>query len=83
MIVKEWVSDFCFEKEVLKEISLWVRLPNLPLTCWSNDLLRRIGSVLGNPVCADECTSTQNCISYARLLVEIDITQPLLYKVQI
>lgn len=45
VIIKEWVADFCFKKEVLKEISLLVRLPNLPLQCWSNDLLSRIGSV--------------------------------------
>lgn len=83
IIVKEWVADFCFEKEVLKKIPLWIRLPNLPLTCWSGDSLSRIASVIGKPLCADECTSQQKKISYARLLVEIDITKPLIYKVQI
>lgn len=83
VIVKEWSADFCFEKEVLKEIPLWIRLPNLPLTCWSPDSLSHIGSVLGRPICADECTSQQTHISYARLLIEVDITQPLVHKVQI
>lgn len=81
IIIKDWVADFCFENEVLK--ALWVRLPKLPLNCWSGDFLSRIGSVLGTPICADECTSNQQRISYARLLIEIDITKPYVYKVQI
>lgn len=48
VIVKEWVMNFDFEKEILKVIPLWVQLPNLPLNCWSMDSLSRIGSVLGN-----------------------------------
>lgn len=71
------------EHEVLKEIHLWVRLPNLPLNCWSGDSLSRVGSVIGKPICADECTTQQNRISYARMLVEVDITKPLIYKIQI
>lgn len=81
--MKDWRVDFCLEKEVLREIPLWIRLPNLPLSCWSDDSLSRVGSVLGTPICADECTTTQARISYARLLVEIDITKPLQYKINI
>lgn len=66
IIVKEWCPDFCFEKKVLKEVPLWVRLSRLPLTCLSEDSLSRIGSVIGKPVCADECTSKQQRISNAR-----------------
>lgn len=70
IIVKDWVANFCFEKQVLKEVPLWIRLPKLLLTCWSEDSLSRIGSVIGKPICTDECTSQQTRISYARLLVE-------------
>lgn len=74
IVVKDWVANFCFEKEVLKEIPLWIRLPKLPLTCWSGDSLSHICSVIGKPICANECTTEQKWISYARLLVEVDIT---------
>lgn len=83
VIVKEWCPDFCFENEVLKEVPLWVWLPRLPLTCWSEDSLSQIGSVIGKPICADEYTSQQQRISYARMLVEVDITKPLIYKIPI
>jgi hypothetical protein len=39
--------------------------------------LSRVGSTLGVPLFADACTSQQLRISFARLLIEMDITQPL------
>ncbi|XP_056689965.1 uncharacterized protein [Spinacia oleracea] len=74
MIIKPWSSEFNFYEEVLRVIPLWVRLPNLPLNCWSSDSLSRIASLLGVPVCADDCTSRQQRVSFARILVEMDVT---------
>lgn len=54
IVVKEWVAEFNFEKEVLKEVPLWIRLPNLPLPFWSEKSLSRMGSIMGKPICADE-----------------------------
>lgn len=39
--------------------------------------------MIGKPVCADECTTLQKIISYVRLLVEVDITKPIQYKILI
>lgn len=39
--------------------------------------MSRIGSLLGVPLYADECISKQLRVSYARLLVEMDITKHL------
>lgn len=36
--------------------------------------LSRISSVLGIPKCADDCTLGQKYLGYARILVEVDIT---------
>ncbi|XP_048501546.1 uncharacterized protein LOC125497881 [Beta vulgaris subsp. vulgaris] len=75
MIVKQWSASFNFHEEVLKVIPIWVKMPNLPLNCWGEDSLSRIGSVLGVPLYADECTSQGLRISYARLLIKMDVTQ--------
>lgn len=83
VIVKSWSADFDFHNEILKVVPLWIQLPNLPLTCWGLESLSRIGSTLGIPLFADECTSNQSRISYARLLVEIDVTRPLLHKIMV
>ena len=83
MVVKAWAPNFHFQKELLRVIPLWVRLPNLPLHCWTEDSLSRVGSTLGVPLFADACTSQQLRISFARLLIEMDITQPLPTEIQV
>ncbi|XP_070039144.1 uncharacterized protein [Nicotiana tomentosiformis] len=65
IITKGWTPEFNFKDEILKTIPLWVTLPNLPLNCWSADSLSSIGSGLGLPLYADECTSKMERISYA------------------
>ncbi|XP_057248965.1 uncharacterized protein LOC130590509 [Beta vulgaris subsp. vulgaris] len=54
-----------------------VPMPNLSLNNWSVDSLSRIRSMLGVPLFADECTIHQKCISFARMLIEVDVTKPL------
>ena len=76
-VVKPWKPHFYFHAEILNTVPLWVRLPNLALNCWSMDCLSRICSLLGTPICADECTSRQLRVSFARVLVEMDVTKPL------
>ncbi|KAL2921901.1 hypothetical protein RDABS01_013392 [Bienertia sinuspersici] len=76
VVIKQWTINFDFNAEVLRVVPVWVRFPNLPLYCWADSSLSRIGSVLGVPICTDECTSQQLRISYARMLIEIDVTKP-------
>ncbi|XP_021726863.1 uncharacterized protein LOC110694012 [Chenopodium quinoa] len=76
-IVKAWSDKFDFHAEILRTIPLWIKLPNIPLNCWGAETLSRIDILLGVPVCADECTSRQLRVSFARLLVELDVTKPL------
>lgn len=77
IIVKVWFADFDFNKEVLQTISVWVKYPNLLLNCWENKSLRRISSGLGIPLYADTCTTQIDQISYARVLVEVNVTKEL------
>nr|XP_016448972.1 PREDICTED: uncharacterized protein LOC107774043 [Nicotiana tabacum] len=75
VVVKMWNAAFDFANEVLKTIPLWIQLPKLPLNCWEDDSLRRIGSTLGVPIYANACTTKVERISYARILVEMYITR--------
>ena len=56
---------------------VWVILLNLPTKIWGAKSLSRIGSLLGVPLAADACTATQNRVSYACILVEVDVAKPL------
>ncbi|XP_058749946.1 uncharacterized protein LOC131622954 [Vicia villosa] len=74
MVLKEWHPEFDFKKDMLRTLPIWVKLPNLPLHLWGPKSLGKIGSVLGTPICTDECTASKLRVSYARILIEIDIT---------
>lgn len=74
IIVKAWTTNFDFTAEVLNTISIWVKFPNLPLNCCSRGALSRISSALGNPLFVDACTTKIERISYARVLIEMNIT---------
>ncbi|XP_057250082.1 uncharacterized protein LOC130591164 [Beta vulgaris subsp. vulgaris] len=76
-------ASFNFHNEVLKVIPIWIKLPNLPLNCWSEDSLSRIGSLIGVPLYADECTSKALRVSFARILVEMDVTREVKKMVKI
>nr|XP_016465755.1 PREDICTED: uncharacterized protein LOC107788589 [Nicotiana tabacum] len=60
-----------------------VKFPNLPLNYWSMKALSKIGSALRNPVYANDCTIGTIRISYARMLIEMDITKPLTRRVKL
>ncbi|CAO2827739.1 unnamed protein product [Amaranthus hypochondriacus] len=83
MVVKKWNRNFDFKEEIMRIIPVWVRLPNLPLHCWGEDTLSRIVSAIGVPVYADECTTKQLKVSYARVLVAVDITQDFIKEIKV
>ncbi|XP_058775480.1 uncharacterized protein LOC131649739 [Vicia villosa] len=77
MFLHEWSPNFSLSEDAIRLVPIWVMLPQLPLTFWGEKSIGKIGSALGTPLMADECTTKKLRISYARLLVEIDITVPL------
>ncbi|KAI5438310.1 hypothetical protein KIW84_024156 [Lathyrus oleraceus] len=60
---------------MVRTIPIWVKLPQLPLHLWGAKSLGKIGSALWDPIVIDECTANKYMISYARILVDVDITQ--------
>ncbi|XP_069154420.1 uncharacterized protein [Solanum lycopersicum] len=62
---------------------LWVNFPKLPLNCWGVGSLSRIASAIGVPLFADECTTKQTRISYARMLVEVNVTKAIPQKITV
>lgn len=79
MILKEWTldfnPDFNFKRDMVCIILVWVKLPNLPLYLWGAKCLGKIDCALGNPLFTDECTAQKLRVSYAHILIEIDVTR--------
>ncbi|KAM3234930.1 putative protein isoform X1 [Capsicum annuum] len=75
--------EFDLSKEVLQTIPIWVKFPNLSLNCLGMQSLSKIGSELGVPLYVNACTTAVDRISYAHVLVEMDITKDLPKKIKV
>ncbi|XP_058775608.1 uncharacterized protein LOC131649881 [Vicia villosa] len=83
MLLRIWHHDFCLKRDMLRTVPVWVKLPQLPLYLWGKRSLSKIGSALGKPLFTDECTAAKLRVSYARILVEIDVTQKIAESINI
>ncbi|KAH0724818.1 hypothetical protein KY284_000683 [Solanum tuberosum] len=77
LILKPWVLDFEFDKEILSVVPIWVKFLGLPVRYWSIESLSEIASAVGRPMHTDLVTANVEKITYARILIEVDVSQPL------
>ncbi|OIS96298.1 hypothetical protein A4A49_01859 [Nicotiana attenuata] len=76
-VLQQWRMDFKFDPGSVSVIPLWIKFPGLPLGFWSTEALSKLASVVGKPLYTDRITAEMERVSYARVLVETDISQPL------
>ena len=77
MILKIMPEFFDFDTADMVRMPIWIRFPNLPLQCWSPLCLSKLASVVGKPLRLDTPTSSITRLSYARVLVETDLSADL------
>lgn len=77
MRLLEWRPDFSMERDMLRALHVWVKLPQLLLYLWGEKSLEKMGSAIGTPMYTDECMKNKLMVTYARILVEVDVTQKL------
>jgi len=80
-----WTKDFCPNSYSSTSAQVWVRIYGLPLEYRRPRILFAIDGSVGTPICTDSA-STKPMIErtfdqFARVLVDMDITQTLRYKV--
>jgi hypothetical protein len=73
LILKVMLEFFDFTTTNMMHMSIWVRFSNLPLNCWSSICLSKIASMTGKPVHCDVPTTSITQLSYARILIEVDL----------
>ncbi|GFQ03527.1 hypothetical protein PHJA_002496500 [Phtheirospermum japonicum] len=83
LLLKIMPSCFEFDDAEVSMMPVWVTLPGLPLDCWTQNALYKIGRKIGRPLATDEVTSNKERIAFARLLVEADISKELVRSVNI
>ncbi|KAK9756226.1 hypothetical protein RND81_01G082400 [Saponaria officinalis] len=81
LILQKWSPSISQELECLSVVPVWVLLPGLDPLFWSSSVLSKISSKLGTPLYADRVTSTKERLGFARVMVEVDVSKPLLHHV--
>lgn len=76
-MIKPWHADFNPASETFSKILIWVRLPYLPLHLWFDPLLEEVGDALGDFLLVDAATSNILHSTFARILVEMDVSKGL------
>lgn len=76
-MMKEMPHFFQFDDDCFSHIPVWVKFPFLPLECYGEEPLSIVASFVGKPITTDQFTRDMNKPSYARVLVEVDATKPL------
>lgn len=71
---------FNFDIAQMSIIPIWVTCPNLPLDYWSARPLSWIASQVGVPITTDQLTKEKACCSYARVLIHVDVSKPLVFE---
>lgn len=80
LVVKEWVPNFNPRNTKTDKLLVWVRFPALPIEYFDDDFLKKIGKEIGRPIKIDTTTSLVSKGRFARVCVEVDLTNPLLSK---
>lgn len=73
-LVRPWHESIEQELTELKSVPTWVNLRRVPLHMWNAACLSKIASLIGKPIMMDHLTLTKSRMSFARVLVEVDIT---------
>ncbi|KAL5765674.1 hypothetical protein ACOSP7_016291 [Xanthoceras sorbifolium] len=83
LVVQRWRPNFVPGEEPIKHMAIWLRISRLPMEWLNTYLLWRIGNMLGATCKVDPITETQARGRFARICVEIDISQPLLGSLRV
>lgn len=82
-IIRKVPEYFTFSDTCFSSVPIWINLRKLPKKCWSKKVLSKIGSQLRNPISTDMVTETRMFNDCARILVEVDLNEPIVEKVSL
>ncbi|XP_057790892.1 uncharacterized protein LOC131008004 [Salvia miltiorrhiza] len=74
--IREWVRNFDPYKENSSLCQVWIRIYNMPVEYWHPEVFAAIGRTLGFPIKLDGASASKDVGSFARMLVEIDLSVP-------
>jgi hypothetical protein len=83
LAVARWTPDFASPHAKVEKTLVWIRFPGLNLLYYDESVLLGIASVVGTPIKVDTNTLKVHRGRFARICVEIDLTLPVVGKVNV
>lgn len=81
LFISPWFPDFDPNTMVVTKMSVWVRLPNLPLHFCHKAVLTDIGNNLGKFIKIDQTRYGQNLFTYSWICIEVNLSRGLPDKI--
>lgn len=81
LILRNWELNFEFNADIFSHIPIWVKFPSLLVGYWFEKALSKVSNAIGVPLYINGFIATAEKISYARVLIEVDISKDLLNDV--
>jgi hypothetical protein len=77
LFLKRWTPEFNASTARQEITPIWVRLPGLPISFWTEEIFHKIGSTLGHFYEADLSYKTTGYMAMAHILVGLKLTNGL------
>ncbi|XP_020208447.1 uncharacterized protein LOC109793394 [Cajanus cajan] len=80
LTVRPWSLDFSALEDHIEKTIIWVRFSNLNMMFYNESVLLMLASAIGKPLRVDNTTINMFRGYFARVCVEIDLSQPVVGK---
>nr|DAD23207.1 TPA_asm: hypothetical protein HUJ06_024670 [Nelumbo nucifera] len=80
LVLVPWKPGFNPLKAKLESVDIWVRLPGLPIECWSRDDLEVILQNVGEVLKLDDTIEMSRTL-YLRICVRVNLTKPFILEI--
>ncbi|XP_074266898.1 uncharacterized protein LOC141590190 [Silene latifolia] len=77
LILKQWSPSFSLEMDRVAKVPVWILFPGLDPFLWTDKVMSKMANKIGKPLFADPATTSKEKLSFARVLVEVDVSQEL------
>ncbi|XP_052192517.1 uncharacterized protein LOC127801414 isoform X13 [Diospyros lotus] len=84
IVLLRWDPNFKPSEAIISLVAVWVRLPELQVQYYDEEILQKIGELIGEEVVKiDNCTRNRTKCKYARLCILIDLGKPVIPMIEI
>ncbi|XP_048493246.1 uncharacterized protein LOC125493772 [Beta vulgaris subsp. vulgaris] len=81
LMLTRWKPNFLASTNALPNMSIWIRLPELPIEYYEKDDLFAIAKKVGKPITVDYSTNKITKGRFARICIKLSLINPLVTKV--